>query len=62
MPEWVDWQYINEHHRYIQQDNESTCLVCGKNMNNHWFSRQNPKRILDEAEQVADEYIRKLLE
>lgn len=62
MPEWVDWLNINERHRYIQQDNEITCIVCGKDMGNHWFSKQNPKKVIDEASQVADEYIRRLLE
>ena len=62
MPDWVDWQNINERHKYIQQDNEPTCMVCGRDMTNHWFPKQNPKKVIDEAEQIVNNYNKRLLE
>lgn len=62
MPEWVDWQHISQKHKYVQINDEPVCATCGNGMDNHWFPKQNPKKILDEANQIVDEYNRKLLE
>ena len=62
MPEWVDWQHLSQQHKYIQEGDATVCMVCGNDMNHHWFSRVNPKPLLDEVEQIADDYNKRLLE
>jgi len=63
MPEIVDWHHLSwDKHRYVQLNDESTCMVCGKTQDNHWFARTNPKKLLDEVSNIVDEYDRRLLE
>jgi hypothetical protein len=61
-PDWVDWQNISQRHRYVQFNDETVCGVCGNGPDSHWYPRINPKKLLDEVEQIADDYNRKLLE
>ena len=62
MPEWVNWDNINERHKYVQEDDATNCKVCGREMTNHWFPKVNPKQLWDEVDQIVDDYNRRLLE
>lgn len=65
MAEWVDFEHINEHHRFQtaetwSSDNTSTaptiCWICGKTMEEHWFPKTNlamKAAILNQADEVA---------
>lgn len=62
-PEWVNWEHLSDHHRYVQENDSTTCMVCGRGMENHWFPKQNPRKVLDEAMQTVEDYInRQMLE
>ena len=61
-PEWLNWDNITERHKYVQEDDATSCKVCGREMNNHWFPKTNPKQLWDEVDQIVDDYNRRLLE
>lgn len=56
MAEWVDWQNIDEHHRYQQVNDEDFCWICGKTMEEHWFPKTDlamKAAILNQADEIA---------
>ena len=54
MAEIVDWQHLDEHHKYQQINNEDHCWICGKTMKNHWFPITDSKKLADLHQQVYD--------
>lgn len=72
MVEVVDWHNLNERHRFVTVETWSSsstnslppdiCVVCGKSQDDHWFPKQNPRVVLEQASNVVDEYLKKLLE
>ena len=62
MAEWLMWEQLSQKHRYIQENDDKVCMVCGNDMEHHWFPRVNPKLLLDEVEQIVEDYNRRLLE
>ena len=61
MPEWIHYEHFSNQHKFVTEDG-ATCMSCGNDEDHHWFPRANPKTLLDEVEQIASEYDRKLLE
>ena len=69
--EWVNWENINERHKFtiVEQWSSNntgppptTCYICGKQKEEHWFAKVNPKQLWDEVDQIVDDYNRRLLE
>jgi hypothetical protein len=64
MPEWVDYQHINEHHKFQTVETWSsgntsdppptTCWICGKGFESHWFPISDAKKLADLHQQVYD--------
>lgn len=52
-PEWVDYQHINDRHRYQELNDQNFCWICGKDKDDHWWP-ESPFKGLEQASDIVE--------